>query len=317
MNRFAMDGFGASYSVREYNPWVRYPMSFFLPAVRRIQEDRAFARRKLGPLFKARLEAMKNPDFKAPDDGMQWLIEAGGSQLTLDVLADTMIRIMMAAVHTTAQTSTYALMHVLTSSSDLLPALRAEVLEAIADASGSKDLTNRLPKIESCIKESARMAPLGLIMVGRKVVQNQYFEDGTQVPAGNSIFAPTEAVNHDPDIYADPDVFDGLRFHRMRHKGDQSEYTKWILGNAIEESTGFGYGAQACPGRWFAAREMVLMLAKLLGDYEIKWAPERSAEPQAKYLERALRAPTEFYMAVRRRSETERVFPPSPEAIQS
>lgn len=316
VNRFTADGWGAAFAVREYNPWIRYIAAFFLPAVHRIQEDRAFARKKLGPLYSARLKAMEKGDAKdMPDDGMQWLIEATGGSMSLDALADTMIRIMMAAVHTTAQASTYALMHILTAQDDLLPTLREEVKTAINEASSASNLTDLLPKTASCIKESTRMAPLGVIMVGRKVIQTHVFNDGTQIPAGHSIFTPTEAVNHDEEIYPYPEQYDGLRFHRLREQGGASEYTKWMLGNAIEESTGFGYGAQACPGRWFAGREMVLMFSKLLGDYEVKWAPEHSAEPKAVYQERAQKAPTDFYMSVRKRKVEDRLFPQAADMI--
>lgn len=36
---------------------------------------------------------------------------------------------------------------------------------------------------------------------------------------------------------------------------------------------GFGYGRHACPGRFFAAAEIKLLLARLLLDYEIAMPP--------------------------------------------
>ena len=39
---------------------------------------------------------------------------------------------------------------------------------------------------------------------------------------------------------------------------------------------GFGYGRHACPGRFFAAAEIKLLLARILLDYEVKMPEEQT-----------------------------------------
>lgn len=38
---------------------------------------------------------------------------------------------------------------------------------------------------------------------------------------------------------------------------------------------GFGYGKHSCPGRFFAAHEMKLLLAHVVQQYDIEFLPER------------------------------------------
>ena len=41
----------------------------------------------------------------------------------------------------------------------------------------------------------------------------------------------------------------------------------------------FGYGKQACPGRFFALKVVKLILARLIYDYDIKWAHPPPSAP--------------------------------------
>jgi cytochrome P450 len=44
-----------------------------------------------------------------------------------------------------------------------------------------------------------------------------------------------------------------------------------------KENMGFGYGRHACPGRFFAATEIKLIVARILLDYDLK-LPEGQTE---------------------------------------
>ena len=43
--------------------------------------------------------------------------------------------------------------------------------------------------------------------------------------------------------------------------------------SVTKENMSFGFGRHACPGRFFAANEMKLIMARLLLDYDIKMPP--------------------------------------------
>jgi ent-kaurene oxidase len=47
--------------------------------------------------------------------------------------------------------------------------------------------------------------------------------DGFLIPAGTTIGVPTQAISMDPEIYPDPETFDGFRFAKLR-----SSYGLWL-----------------------------------------------------------------------------------------
>jgi cytochrome P450 len=71
----------------------------------------------------------------------------------------------------------------------------------------------------------------------------------------------------------------------------------------MEESLSFGCGAQACPGMFFASREIKLMFATLLLRYYTKWdAGNNGTEALAgEYMVNSLKALIRSQMFVRRK----------------
>lgn len=52
--------------------------------------------------------------------------------------------------------------------------------------------------------------------IQRNAKKKFVFKDGTVIPAGAKIGAPTYFVQRDPLVYDKPDEFDPLRFSRMQ-----------------------------------------------------------------------------------------------------
>lgn len=104
----------------------------------------------------------------------------------------------------------------------------------------------------------------------REVLKDFTFADGTTLPAGSWIFAPMEAMYHDPQLYPDPENFDFLRSWKKRQaeKGALSSRDQFVSTSASRIS--FGHGNAACPGRFFAANEIKMMLAHVLLRYNIQ-----------------------------------------------
>lgn len=182
-----------------------------------------------------------------------------------------------------------------------------EIKEHMVDSKGELTHNRRdcedLVKLDSFIKESARFNPIGLAAAGRKIVGKPHvFSDGTTIPPGNTLFAPGGAIHMDPKIYPEPEEFKPWRFAEERAKG-AGEDKRWLLANATEESFNFGYGAQACPGRFFASQEIKLMFATLLMRYDTKWDEAKNGKeaPRGARMESGLLAPTEWHMLVSRK----------------
>lgn len=92
------------------------------------------------------------------------------------------------------------------------------------------------------------------------------------------IEVPAGGMNNDPEIFPDPEVFDPLRFYKLREAKElATSGTKAaeVVMQAQFVSVGtthltFGYGKHACPGRFFAVNEIKMIMANIICNYEIK-----------------------------------------------
>ena len=80
----------------------------------------------------------------------------------------------------------------------------------------------------------------------RKILKDITLSDGTRLPRGTLVVSASDSAHHDEANYADPDVFDGFRFARMR-EGD-GEDTKHQFVHTSLDYMAFGHGRHA----WYA-----------------------------------------------------------------
>lgn len=101
-------------------------------------------------------------------------------------------------------------------------------------------------------------------------------KDGTHIPQGVFIETPSLAVLHDEQIYPDAESFDPRRFYELRTNeqvADPNSFRtreSYQFVSVTKENTTFGYGKHACPGRFFAANEIKLILARILLQYDVR-----------------------------------------------
>ena len=96
-----------------------------------------------------------------------------------------------------------------------------------------------------------------------------FAQSGTFIPRGTFLGVATHDAHFDGDTYADPDKFDGFRFVKLKSQAVGNE-KHFDLTTTAMEFLGFGTGAHACPGRFFAANEIKLILAHIVLNYDIK-----------------------------------------------
>lgn len=94
--------------------------------------------------------------------------------------------------------------------------------------------------------------------------------NGQHIPPGVTVEVPSYPIYHDNEIYPDSDKFDGFRFYKLRQDGTAADSTRNQFVTTNEHNLAFGYGRHACPGRFFAANEIKMLLARLILDYDIK-----------------------------------------------
>lgn len=94
--------------------------------------------------------------------------------------------------------------------------------------------------------------------------------NGLTIPKG-SYLAVSSLCMRDPQTYDNPSSFDGYRFLEPE-KNAQSRH----FSSATFDHMGFGAGKHACPGRFFVALELKVILSHLLLKYDISLVPDRT-----------------------------------------
>ena len=102
-----------------------------------------------------------------------------------------------------------------------------------------------------------------------------FVETGTFIPKGTFLNVAT----HDAHFaYPDPMIFDGFRFYKMKSQAAGNERHFDMVTTSMDFRS-FGSGVHACPGRFFAANEMKLMLTYVILNYDIKLENGRVVRP--------------------------------------
>jgi len=111
-------------------------------------------------------------------------------------------------------------------------------------------------------------------MMSRVSLDDFTFSDGTEVPAGANVSVSISHTHLNPNYYEDPSKFDGFRFSRMKDEAEAkgSPDKKFDMVATNLQFLAFGHGRHACPGRFFAAAELKMMLAYIVITYDLKLA---------------------------------------------
>lgn len=223
------------------------------------------------PVVEERLRLLQDHDndwSEKPNDYLTWLIEESRSiGQPLDLIVNAMLTSNFVAVHTSSTSITHALYHLAANPGYIHP-LREEVESIVRTDGWTKPAVSRMMKLDSFLRESQRMNGISGVGVIRKAMKDVILSDGTVIPAGTLCGVAAECTHLDEDSYDDAAVFKPFRFADMRE--DESERIKYQYVNTSPEYVAFGHGKHACPGRFFAAYELKVVLAILLIKYDVK-----------------------------------------------
>ncbi|OHX00765.1 cytochrome p450 [Colletotrichum incanum] len=258
--------------------WLRPVLAPRLPYVKKVAKRVEETDEFLRPLVKKRKEASRDPDAETPEDILQWIINSQGDADDKDI-ANLQLNVSMAAIRTTTLTTVNAV-YTLAAMPHLVPELQDDVRQAVAGCAGefgSSALQN-MKKLESFLKETMRCYPLDAASFQHKVLKPFVLSNGQVIPAGVIVEVPAGSIVADRSVFENVDVFDHLRFYNLRqYKGNQKSGTKAaeVVANSqfisvSESSLTFGYGRHACPGRFFAANEIKMIMANILLHCEVK-----------------------------------------------
>ncbi|KAK3936260.1 cytochrome P450 monooxygenase [Diplogelasinospora grovesii] len=273
---YAVDVHTAQVEVKRMSPLLRPFLAPRLASVRRLRRREAAAARFFEPLVQSRLDAERSgdPDWRAPDDMLSVLMRKseGRGIVSAAEMAKIQLGIIFASVHTTSD------MYDLAVRPEYMAPLREEIRGVLAAHGG--EMTARglqqMLKLDSFMKESLRLSP-PLTTTFHRVVGRRglALPNGQHVPPGATVELASRAIVSDPAWHqgdADPAVFDGLRHYRRRTRpgAGAADHARHQFVASHEQSLAFGYGRHACPGRFFAANELKMLLARLILEFDFK-----------------------------------------------
>jgi cytochrome P450 len=196
-------------------------------------------------------------------------------------LAGRILMVNFAAIHTTSFTVTHAIFDLISSKQEYVDELRKEISSVLAEHGGewNKKALAEMEKLDSIVRESLRLHMVSTFGVPRLVIGKDGFKtlSGVHIPKGNIVAVPGKNIATDESFYPDADTYKPFRFAE-KQKDEDVEHVKRARQAAPTTSAeylAFGHGKHACPGRFFAASEMKLILGYMVMNYDIEMLDKR------------------------------------------
>jgi cytochrome P450 len=219
---------------------LREAVAGFIAEARRRMEHDPKLREHPGNLLEAMLAARDNPDSGLTDS------DVSGNVLTM----------LLAGEDTTANTLAWMI---------YLLYRHPEALRQAADeaASGFTNYENvsALPFIDACINETMRLKPVAPIII-LQPTRDTVVAD-IQLPKGTVVMCLMRAGPTDERRFPGALRFEPARWLDGATRGAAASSPKRV-------SMPFGAGPRLCPGRYLAILEMKMVMAMLLGGFELE-----------------------------------------------
>ncbi|KAI3316980.1 cytochrome P450 [Xylariaceae sp. AK1471] len=267
--QYTINAMRAVKKLRLFPKFSRPIVHWFLPECRPVRrllnEARVIIQEVLDRRRAEKIAAAKEGrPIPRPEDAVEWAEEESKNDPYDPAVYQ--IALSMAAIHTTSDLLTQTLVN-LVQQPKLIDDLREEIIEVLQSEGLTKTALFNLKLMDSVLKETQRLKPVKMTTMHRTALADVILSDGTVIKKGTKC-AVRSTKRLDPNVYENPEQFDGSRFLRMRSvlgKGNQAH-----LVSTGTEALGFGHGLHACPGRFFAANELKIGLVHLLLKYDLK-----------------------------------------------
>jgi len=232
-----------------------------LPADRRLDRHLREIHRAIAGFIAAARERMQaNPSLRAnPSNLIEAMIasrDGGDSGLDDSDVAGNVFTMLLAGEDTTANTLAW-MIYLLSRTPTAMAKAVAEARKAV-DADGVLrrfEQTSDLPYLEACASEAMRLRPV-VPLIFSQVMRDTEVAD-IAVPAGTIVCLVMRAGAVDAEHFPDPQSF---------------EPERWLATDnaaAKRVSLPFGGGPRLCPGRYLALLEIKMVMAMLLGSFDV------------------------------------------------
>ncbi len=199
------------------------------------------------------------PASSGPSDVLSMMLDArfeDGERLSHDELLAQLMMLVIGGYETTAVTLCWAT-HCVMQDRDVIAKVRAE-LDAVMGGGFDPARVRDLGYLGAVIQESMRLYPVAVGM-SRRLRQPLAVGD-RELPIGTIVTACIYLVQRDPSLWPEPERF---RPERMLERRPPAHL-----------HFPFGAGVWRCLGAAFAEHEMRIVLARLLGRFDLRPDPE-------------------------------------------
>ena len=268
--------------LRLFPMWTHHLLSWMLPSTYKGHRYIRQAKKLLVPEIKRRRQAVADGRPLTEDNNLlSWMMEiASEREGDPASLAHLEVVMSLASIHTSQMNAVHVL-YDLVARPEYIDPIREEI-KGVAAEDGSwtkwqKPSFTKLRKLDSFMRESQRFNPPTLLSMHRVMLQNHRFSDGTEIPRNAHVSMAVNAIQNDPDVTPDPEVFDGLRYYKLRQREGESHLHQFST--TQETILNFGHGTNSCPGRFFASLEIKIILVRLIMEYEYRF-PDGQGRPK-------------------------------------
>ncbi|KAI0200935.1 cytochrome P450 [Astrocystis sublimbata] len=270
---FSLDVMLGAEKLKQWKPWLRPLAQYFVPEMTRIRGDHRRALELLLPEVNKRSKESSKTHSHAYNDMIEWMQQRAGKigdrSFDSKELANLQMLTATAAIHTTRLAIIHCL-YDLAARREYIEPLREEILEVTKGSEAlKKQHLTQMRKLDSFMKESQRHNPPSIATFQRKAMVPIDLSNGFHIPAGTIVQCNTNILDETPAEWGDANAFDGFRFYKLRSKPEDTN--KFQFASTSYDSMQFGFGNDACPGRFFASNQIKIILAYILLNYEFNF----------------------------------------------
>ena len=194
---------------------------------------------------------------------LSWMIKCADEfESDRRFLANLEIVISLATIQT-LQMNVVHILYDLVVHPEYVKEIREEVREVALNGSGWQNTSyGKLRNLDSFFKKSQRFEFSSMLSYPRIMQATYVLSDVTTLPLGSYICIPVNAIQHDPDIKPNPEMFDGLRYHRSRQRLGEGYLHQFATSE--KNLLNFEHGRYVGLGRFFASLEIKVILVRLI-----------------------------------------------------
>ncbi|KAL1852804.1 hypothetical protein Daus18300_012048 [Diaporthe australafricana] len=297
---YAKHAFHAVEILRRYPPALRRWAAPFIPEVKATRAVMAHCRAILAPVVAERAAAKTSAIARgekppAYDDSLEWFEKEWGSGYDA---AKEQIGLSMVAIHTTSDLLQEVMIRI-AQHPELFQVLRNEIVEVLGKDGLKKTALYSLKIMDSVFKEAQRLKPISLLGMMRRATKDLTLSNGLAIPKGERVWVDTIHMSSEA-TWKNSAEFDPYRFVNLR--GTDKEHIAHLVSTSAEH-VGFGHGQHSCPGRFFAANELKIMLCHIILKYD--WKLPEGQNPNASHWGLSLVPNQELRILIKRREAEE------------